>query len=72
MQKLLLLPELNGVVIIDCATDDDPFNAIIGWCPPDIMPRPTVEWVNSKLTKDIETPSILVNTLTASWTHVGR
>ena len=65
-----MLPELIGVVVIDHDTGSDPFEAIIGLCPPVIMP--TAELVNGKLPKDVGATRILVNRLTASWTHVRR
>ena len=74
LQKLLLLPELSGTAIT--GTNSDPVKITSRSHSPNVMP--TLELVNEESIGDHEHESlpntvsakILVNGLTASWTHV--
>ncbi|XP_065919849.1 ATP-binding cassette sub-family C member 4-like isoform X2 [Dysidea avara] len=72
IEKLLLLPELGGTIT---GTDSDPVETTSRSCSPNVMP--SLKLVNEEVTNDSGhgslsngvTPRIIVNNLTASWTH---
>ncbi|XP_065919842.1 ATP-binding cassette sub-family C member 4-like isoform X2 [Dysidea avara] len=72
IQKLLLLPELGNTIT---GTDSDPVKTTSRSCSPNVMP--SLKLVNEEVTNDSGhgslsngvTPRIIVNNLTASWTH---
>ena len=76
LQKLLLLPELSGTAVT--GTDSGPVKTTSRSCSPNVMP--TLELVNEKLINhsghellpNSRAPSIMVNSLIASWTHVRK
>ncbi|XP_065919844.1 ATP-binding cassette sub-family C member 4-like isoform X2 [Dysidea avara] len=72
IEKLLLLPELGDIIT---GTDSDPVKTTSRSCSPNVMP--SLKLVNEEVTNDSGhgslsngvTPRIIVNNLTASWTH---
>jgi len=73
MQKLLLLPELGDAIT---GRDSDPVKTTSRSCSPNVMSP--LKLVNEEVSNNSGhgslsngvTPRIIVNNLTASWTHV--
>ena len=70
MQKLLLLPELCGTAIT--GVNSDPVKTTSGSCSPNVMPTLELaeEYSGHETLPNSKAPSIIVNSLIASWTHV--
>lgn len=72
-QKLLLLPELSGTAIT--GTSSNPLKTGSRLSPPNVMPNHKLineEFISSSGYGDeVTLAKIVVNELTASWTHVN-
>ena len=69
----MLLPELSGVIIVSAGSN--PVKTTMGICSSNLMP--TVESVNEEKISNggcakNGVPTVIVNNLTASWTHVSE
>ena len=71
----MLIPELSGVIIVRAGSD--PVKTTMGICASNVIP--TIELANEEQISNGRcgsakkgAPTVIVNNLTASWTHVSK